>query len=264
MSLFEILVLAVVQGITEFLPISSDGHLVLVFRLLGSASPEEVNFLSVEVVLHAGTLISILVMYWNRAWRLLGQDRRVLGLVILATVPAAVVGLIVEKYFETIITNPWLAGLFLPINGAMLLYGRTRSHGTSAYQNLSIGQALLIGLAQPFAILPGISRSGSTIVTGMATGLRPDAAADFSFLMAIPVIGGACLLKGVKLFTEGTGGTPAAYLGIGVAVSAIVGVFAIRWLIQWLQRDRLHWFAYWCMGVGAASLAWQLIAPSRF
>jgi undecaprenyl-diphosphatase len=257
-ELLDILILAIVQGIAEFLPISSSGHLVIVEALLGHKE----DLLTINIVLHAGTLLSIFVFYWHRIWRLLTEDRRALGLIVAGTIPVLIVGLPLKKYCEHLLESPLLAGCMLPVTGLMLLWISRRPVGALDYPQMSFRGALVVGLFQAIAILPGISRSGATISGGLVAGLRRDAAATFAFLLAIPAIGGATLLTLLDLIQDTQAqqalAAPIGYLAIGFAVSFAVGLFALYWLLRWLAQGRLHLFAYWCIAVGIAIVAWQL------
>jgi undecaprenyl-diphosphatase len=153
--------------------------------------------------------------------------------------------------------DPFLAGCMLPITGLLLIASGRFQSGTTDYRQMSYGQALLVGLFQAAAILPGISRSGTTIVGGMLAGLKRDSAATFSFLLAIPAICGAVVLELHEAVTSGTSHDLGPML-IGAVVSFFVGLVALVWLNRWLDRGRLQWFAYWCIPVGLAVIAWQL------
>ena len=195
MEYIRIIILGIVQGITEFLPISSDGHLVVADKLVETFSTEQVSTenLVVTIILHMGTLLAILIVYHREVLRLLTHDRRVIGLLIVGTIPAAVVGLLLHKYFKHEMVSPLLTGCLLPLNGLILLFIDRKTPGDTTYEQLSYPQAIFIGCCQAFAPLPGISRSGTTIAGGLAAGLRRDAAATFSFLLAIPAISGPAL-----------------------------------------------------------------------
>lgn len=171
LSLWHILILAVVQGFAEFLPISSSGHLVVLSAFLSAGNPQELDVADLNVVLHIGTLFSIIVFYWHRIWRLLGEDRRAIRLLIIGTIPAVVLGLTIKLTCEELIENALLAGLLLPITGLMLLWATRRMKGQGEYTEMTNRQAFLIGLSQSAAILPGLSRSGTTICTGLKLGL---------------------------------------------------------------------------------------------
>lgn len=258
LSLWQIMILAVVQGLTEFLPVSSSGHLVALSALIASGEPGELDVADVNVVLHVGTLFSIIVFYWYRVWRLLGEDRRVIRLLIIGTIPAVVLGLTIKVACEQVIENALLAGLLLPVTGLMLLWAGRRMDGEGEYAELTGRQAFVIGLSQSAAILPGLSRSGTTISAGLRLGLAPPAAATFSFLLAIPAIAGAGLLTTISMATK-TGVTTAwPHLLAGGCVSFVVGLFALRWLISWLERGRLRLFAWWCIPLGICVTVWQI------
>ncbi len=259
MEYLPVIVLAIVQGITEFLPISSDGHLVIAEALLRNLAGQTIpEGLQLTLVLHAGTLLSIVVVFWRRIWRLLGADRRVLGLLIVGTIPVVIVGLALREHAEGPLKNALLTGLLLPVNGLILLWAARRQPGTTSYEELSHSRALWIGVAQAFAPLPGISRSGTTIAAGLGVSLRRDAAATFSFMLALPAVGGACLNELLKFFRDGGGpSVPWPQLLVGAMVSFLVGVLALRWLLRWLQAGRLHWFGWWCIALGLAVVVWQ-------
>ncbi len=259
-----IILLGVLQGIAEFLPISSSGHLNIAQAALHDAGGLTLpDSLTVTIALHFGTLLSIIVVYWQRIWRLLGADRRVIGLVIVGTIPAGVVGVALHEWFKVSpslkagFTNPALTGLMLFVTGAGLLWSARHSSGQVDYTHMTYRQALCIGLAQAVAILPGISRSGSTIIAGLVTGLRRDAAATFSFLLAIPVTAGACLVEAKDLLAESHSSTDWRPLLCGAVVSFVVGVLALKWLLSWLRAGRLQDFAWWCLPVGALTCLWQ-------
>ncbi len=257
LSLTEIVILAVVQGLTEFLPVSSSGHLVVLAALLADGQSRDLEVTDLTIVLHAGTLISILVFYWQRVWRLVTEDRRMIGLLIVGTLPAVAAGLPLMAA-ERLLSSPLLAGALLMVTGGMLLWAARLPVGATAYQKLTYGQALLIGVSQAVAILPGLSRSGATIVTGIRLGLTPRSAATFSFLLAIPAIAGASVLKIASLWRDATAATPPLHLAIGAAVSFVVGLAALFWLLRWIERGRLWYFAWWCLPLGAGVIVWQL------
>lgn len=219
---------------------------------------------TMEVILHAGTLGSILVVYWRRILNLLSSDRRVIPLLIIGTLPAVVIGLTIKTQFESILRLPVLAGAMLLVTATMLvILGRLKPKD-GEYQQLSYLGAFLIGCFQAVAIMPGISRSGSTILGGRLLGLKNEDSVTFSFLLAIPAICGATILT-IKDIIEQTnvaesidGGQalqmPFSQLAIGAFVSFIVGIVSLLWLIRWSQSNRLHWFAWWCYPAGIAVL----------
>ncbi|MBX3412512.1 MAG: undecaprenyl-diphosphate phosphatase [Pirellulales bacterium] len=259
MDWLTVIIVGVVQGITEFLPISSDGHLLIAEALLEKFSGIHLEDpLTLNVALHGGTLLSILVVYWNRIWRLLGSDRRVIGLVVAGTIPAVVVGLPLKWYCEPVLESTLLAGLMLPVTGILLWTSGRTTPGNTDYVNLTYRQAVLIGAAQAFAILPGASRSGSTIATALFLGVAPEAAATFSFLLALPAVAGACVLVLHDATQNEISTIPWFHLGVGAFISFVTGVVALSWLRSWLQKGRFYQFAYWCIPVGIAVVVWQL------
>ena len=210
MNQLHVIILGIIQGIAEFLPISSSGHVVIANAMLaelpGDGKLPDTNDLN--IMLHAGTLLSILVVYWRRIGRLLSSDRSVIPKIVVATLPIVASGLILSKFFRHWLDDPLLAGCMLPVTGLLLLWAARRPVGDLDYTRLTYGKALVIGLFQAVAPLPGISRSGTTIAAGLAVGLSRQAATTFSFLLAIPAIGGAILLETWKLISDSLSETP--------------------------------------------------------
>jgi undecaprenyl-diphosphatase len=248
-----------VQGLTEFLPVSSDGHLVLVGSLARVATPG----VSVEVALHVATLGAVFVVYGRRlvvvllgALRGGSEDLRLLGLLALGTVPAAVIGLLFKHVVERTFDSLWVAGAGFLITGAFLWSTRHPAGERSKPGPLA---AVLIGCAQALAMLPGVSRSGSTISAALRAGVRPTEAAEFSFLLAVPAIAGAALLEG----REGLANVAAVGLApllLSCLVAFVSGIWAIRLLVALLRRGRFYVFAPYCFVVGVLTLvlaAWR-------
>jgi undecaprenyl-diphosphatase len=257
LSLPEILILAVVQGVAEFLPISSSGHIVILSHWMQDRGSKPPEIGDLNIVLHIGTLFSILVFYHERIRRILTTERRVIGLLILGTLPAVVVGLPLKKLAPHILESPWVAGAMFPVTGAALLYLSFKQPGKVDYPQMTFMQSLLIGISQAVAILPGLSRSGSTIAAGLGVGLSRNAAAAFSFLLAIVAIAGAGVLEAIDVAEKGHLSTPVGYMLLGAAVSFVVGLGALWVLNRWLERGRLQIFAWYCIVLGIAVLAWQ-------
>jgi len=263
---FLILLLAVIQGVTEFLPVSSSGHLVVVqelFRQLGHPIPEKETLL-LDVALHFGTVLSILVFFRRRIWDMVARDWRLIGLIVVASIPAGIAGITLKNQFEAMFEQPLYVGCFFFITGGMLLWAAwfsKRRQGETTCGTLTFGRALWIGLFQAFAILPGVSRSGSTITAGIGAGMQREEAATFSMLLAIPVIGGAGLLEAHKRYNTALDPTFALMLLVGVAVSFLVGLAAIWVLLRVLNQGRLQWFAWWVIGLGTIVVLWQLLWP---
>jgi undecaprenyl-diphosphatase len=257
-DLWKVLILAVVQGIGEFLPISSSGHVVVAAALLNE-SKDALDVADLNIVLHLGTLGSILVFYWKRILQLLTSDRRVILWLILGTLPAVVIGLPLKKFAGWILSDPLVAGCFFPVTGAVLLWGMRHSHGTVDYREMTWKQALAIGCAQAAAIMPGLSRSGSTISAGLSVGLKRDSAATFAFLLAIPAIAGAGVLEARDLLKPEyhASATPLNML-IGAVVAFFVGLGSLWILVRLLERGRLQIFAGYCIALGVVVIVWQL------
>lgn len=265
MSLLQAVLLGIVQGIAEFLPISSSGHLVILQRVFdrlipGTDAPEH---LLMNVTLHVGTLGSILVVYRNDLRRLLHRPRLCLQ-VIVATIPAAVVGLMLKSYLEEAFESPVVVACGWLMTAAFLLTAQRFERDEIPIDSMTFRQSLVVGVFQALALVPGLSRSGSTISAGLYTGLTRSAAAEFSFLIAIPVIAGAAVLEGRPLWQAwipGMGGTAAAVppvsllpLGVGMLTAFVVGIAALRGLLAMIARRRLHWFAWYCVLAAVATL----------
>ncbi len=259
--MYKILILAAVQGIAEFLPISSSGHLIILGALLeelSSSVSELGESPTLEIILHAGTLGSILVVFRNRILKLLVSDRRVLPLLVIGTVPAAIVGLTIKSQFLPLLTNPTLAAAMLLVTGCMLVLLGRLAPRDGCYADLNWRAAVIIGCFQAFAILPGVSRSGSTILAGRLLGLKNEDSVTFSFLLAIPAILGASLLATKDIWQQVNAGETLEFsiseLAIAASVSFLVGIAALTWLVGWSKQDRLHWFAWWCFPAGLWSI----------
>ncbi|MFW6193736.1 MAG: undecaprenyl-diphosphate phosphatase [Gemmatimonadota bacterium] len=262
MSLLEAVLLGVVQGLTEFLPVSSSGHLVLTQSLLGVEMPGVVF----ETVVHVATLAAVLWVYRARvgelARGLAARDRSAIRYVLmlaLASVPAGVVGVAGRGFFESMFDTPVAAATFLLVTGG-LVWTIRHTADAAADREPDAGQSLWAGCAQALAILPGISRSGSTVAAGVWRGVEPVRMAEFSFLLSVPAIGGAALLQldGVAE-ASAQGGTAA--LAAGFVTAAVSGVLAIRLFVRALEARAFHRFAYYCWAVGGTYLAAAWLVP---
>ncbi|PYO91207.1 MAG: hypothetical protein DMD58_05170 [Gemmatimonadetes bacterium] len=258
MTLWQGILLGLVQGLTEFLPVSSDGHLAVIGHVAGVHTPG----VFVEVALHVATLGSILVVYGRRFWRLVvGVLRRqpdalrYAGLLIIGMIPAGLVGIFLEHLIERAFQSLWAAGVGFLVTAACLW--STRHRGPEGASQPSPRGALIIGLAQAFAPLPGVSRSATTISSGLWVGLGAVAAADFSFLMAIPLIAGAGLVE-ARHASADIAQVGAVPLLVGCIVAFLSGVFAIRFLVAMLRRGRFYQFAPYCLAIGLFTLAYAL------
>ena len=258
-TVFDGLVLGLVQGLTEFLPISSSGHLVLAEELLGWRSPG----LYFEVGLHLATLLSVFIAFAPRIRALLHgllmREReawRYAGLLILASVPAAVAGIGFRDFFERTFESGISLGVQFLVTAAMLWASRPLLARATATE-VTPKAALWMGLGQAFAILPAVSRSGSTIVAGLWSGLGAVPAAEFSFLMSIIVIAGSGLLEARHI----PPGTDLLAPGFVVAFLAALlsGVWAIRFLVRLLRSQKFHLFAWYCAAVGVLTILWYAV-----
>jgi undecaprenyl-diphosphatase len=234
--------------------------LALVEPLIWGGSSALPNSMDLTIVLHLGTLGSILVYYRERILRLLGEDRRVLWLIVLGTIPAVVLVLVCKlafnEAFEPVLKSTLLAGFMLPVTGAALIWSQRHAGGSREYRELKWSDSVLIGVAQAAAILPGLSRSGSTIAAGLTLGMSRSAAATYSFLLAIPALAGAGVYEAFKMLRhpEPLSASPRD-LAIGAAVSFAVGLAALALLQRVVERGRLHYFGWYCVGLGVVVVA---------
>ena len=249
-------ILGIVQGLTEFLPVSSSGHLVLGEQILRLDPPGVL----LEAVLHLGTLLSVLVLFRREISDLVlsvfkgGEGRREAFRLLLGTLPIVLVGFFLQSRIEGIFSSVLLVAACLCVNGGILFFA-DRANRRADRVSVPLGAALLIGLAQAASLLPGISRSGATISTGLFLGVRGREAARFSFLLAIPAIVGAGLFQVWKARPV-AGSYPAEWGGLllGGLVAAVVGAFAIKGLLAVVARGRLKAFAGYCLALGTAVL----------
>jgi undecaprenyl-diphosphatase len=271
MSSLQAILIAILQGATELFPVSSLGHAVVlpaVFHwTLDQRSPE---FLPILVMLHLGTATALLLYFWRDWWALaigvlglttehqVSESRRVFVLIVIATIPAVIVGYLLEKFVRGLFGTPVVAATFLLVNGVLLLGGeKLRGHGRRPLSSLGIIDALTIGCWQCTALIPGISRSGATIVGGLLRGINHEGAAHFSFLIATPIILGATVLEVPKLLHESV---PSGTFSVAVLAAVVAGVTAFASTAFLMRYFRQHdsWalnpFAYYCFVIGVGSL----------
>jgi undecaprenyl-diphosphatase len=265
MDLVRAAILGIVQALSEFLPISSSGHLILIPALF--RWPDQ--GLAFDVGLHVGTLLALLLYFW-RAWlgmitatlrdlpahglriREHSRESQLLWLIALGSIPAAIVGLLFNSWIEDNVRQAWIVALALAGVGVILLLAERRGKRSRALHSLGVADAVIIGLAQACALLPGVSRSGATISAGLFRDLERDDAARFAFLLGTPAFVGAALLKAKDL--SGQSGREFAGLGIGFACSAVVGFIVIHLLMRYLRTRSLAPFVYYRWGVAALTL----------
>lgn len=251
MPLYQAIVCGIVQGIAEFLPISSSGHLILVRALLRWPDPG----LYFDIALHGGTLVALLAYYWRFWLELLTRRRRLLGLVVLATIPGAIIGKLFEKAAEESFRSPPLVAGGLALLGAAMWAADRFGAKRRSLDELRPLDALGVGGAQAFAVIPGVSRAGSTMSAALALGLDRVAAAELSFLMAAPIIAGATILGALHLRHEGIPAGMAPAFVAGIITSAIVGYASIFGLLRYLRSHSLNVFAFYRIAAGLAVLA---------
>lgn len=262
MDAFRAVLLGVLQGLTEFIPVSSSGHLVVVPALLGWPEPG----LAFDTILHLGTLLAVLVYFRDDWLRLVRAGLGSLGrrrietpdewqawLVVLGCVPAALAGLLLEEWFAGVFGSPVAVGYFLLVTAALLVAGEAIGRRERDLTKLRLPDALAIGLAQAVAILPGVSRAGATISAGLLLGLDRSAAARFSFLLAAPIILGAGLTQLPDALREHASGLGELALGFGAA--AVTGYLCIGFLLRYLRRGSLYPFAVYCALIGVVTIA---------
>ncbi|HKD69613.1 MAG TPA: undecaprenyl-diphosphate phosphatase [Candidatus Binataceae bacterium] len=237
-------VLGILQGLTEFLPVSSSAHLTLTPWLLGWNDPG----LAFDVALHMGSLLALLIYYRNDWLSIINgaiggdrRGRRLLGLLVAASVPGAILGFLFEKQAETVFRSPLLIAGALAVLGLALWIVDVAAPQVRDIDEIRLGDALLIGLAQAFALVPGVSRSGATITVGRALGINRQDAANFSFLMSAPIIGGAGLLKAHELLHSGITGA----LTVGFVMSTVFSLAAIAILIAYVRTRTYKAFAWY-------------------
>jgi undecaprenyl-diphosphatase len=257
---FQSFVLGTVQGLTEFLPVSSSAHLVLVPWLFHWQD----QGLAFDVALHLGTLLALLVYYW-REWLAMGaslvngdsKKRRLLTLLVVASIPGAIIGLLLEKQAATVFRSPVLiAGALALLGLGLWIFDRIEPQRRSM-EDMTFIDALLIGLSQAFAIVPGVSRSGSTITMARIVRVKREDAANFSFLMATPIIAGAGLVEGRHLIHTGIH----ADVWIGFAAAAVFGLLAIAALIRFVRTRSYEPFAWYRIGLALFIIAVFLRRP---
>ena len=246
MTFIEGIILGIIQGLTEFLPISSSGHLVLVQEILGLELPGN----DFEILLHLGTLCSILVVFFKDIKNIFltvssKETQRFILMIIIGTLPALVIGLGLKDLIAELFDNLLVVGIALIFTGLTLISSFYFNRQKNEY---SIFRSFLIGIAQAVAIIPGISRSGMTISCALLLGLDSKQAAKFSFLLAIPVIGGAGILMVTDIETASS--IDFSTLMGGLFSSFFIGVVALKWLLAWLEDGKFHYFGIYCLLIG--------------
>ncbi len=255
MTILDGAVLGAIQGLTEFLPISSSGHLIFMREVLHLNTS---NGLAFDAILQLGTVLAALVYFRQSLFQLLviffkivsskkddvaETDRALLSSLVIGTMPALVLGILLEKKMETLFRSPWLVAIALITGSILLIIAEKSSQARST--NVTIRQGWWVGCFQTLALIPGVSRSGATISGGMLLGLNRETATRYSFLLSLPIITGSGLKKLVDVLKDGTGGIEALPLMIGFSVSFIVGIVCIHYLLAYLKKHTLYAFVWY-------------------
>lgn len=268
MTLYHAIFWGLLQGLTEFLPVSSSGHLALIPWLVQWPVPD----LLFDLVVHLGTLAAILV-YMRRdvaflfvaAWRVIrtrkisDEGERLVVLIVLSAIPASILGALINTLVDEALQVPWVVSLLLAGTGTVLYVAERLGRRERTMDSLRPRDAWLIGVAQALALLPGLSRSGTTIATGLMRGLRRHDAARFSFLMALPVIAGAAGVQLVRGLSGGMNAEAAANLTMGFVMAGLGGYAALHFLFRYLQGRNLRPFAYYCWAIALLGLTISLV-----
>ncbi len=270
MKLLEIIILAIIQGVTEFLPISSSGHLSLFQNIFERMKQTSADHAPLDILLHFGTFIATALFFRREIFQLIkglffkpaeshsllqGHERKILLLIIIATIPTGLMGLTLEPYFELMIDNTLFVSIMLLITALVLLTAKFSSPRRAAW-NFGMFIALAIGFAQGLAIIPGLSRSGLTIVTALLLGMDRESAFKFSFLISLPAILGATLLK-IKDLNFYDANLMQGYI-IGMMLTAVIGYVSLIVLSKMVLTKKLHLFSYYCLAIGALGILLHL------
>lgn len=259
--MLDIIILGIVQGIAEFLPISSSAHLIIFREIFGFGSNIGSNIeLAFDLALHFGTLLAIVIFFFKELWKLLidgltkgnkTKDGKLFWFLILATIPAGIVGVLFEDVFDSFFRKQlWLIALALIIMGIIIYLVDKKSKADKSMKDLKWYQALIIGCAQVFALIPGFSRSGTTITASRALGLDREDSAKFSFYLSIPVVAGATLFSLIKDNTITIISENLMIFGIGILISFIVGLLCISFLLKYIKKNDFKIFMIYRIVLG--------------
>ena len=276
MTYLQAVILGLVQGLAEFLPISSSGHLALLENFFGI---KEDNMLFFTVLLHFGTLIAVFVVFWKDIWELLQElvltikdlvgrkglrlnERpvRKLGvMIIVSCIPTAIIGFIFGDLFESFYSKPIVIAIMLIITALLLIAAETWGGGNRNIENLNYRNSIFIGIVQGLAIIPGISRSGSTLFASLLCKLDRDFAVKFVFLISIPTILGSLILELPDGIREGLHGEPVGPVIFGVLVAFLSGLFAVKVMLKVVSNKKLKYFSYYLFAVAAAVIIYTIV-----
>ncbi|MFH1366441.1 MAG: undecaprenyl-diphosphate phosphatase [Patescibacteria group bacterium] len=260
----------IVQGLTEFLPISSSGHLVILHKLVNFRLQDDLSF---DVILHAGTLVALLVFFYKDIitylaaffkslvkWNLKNDaNQRLAWFILAAAIPAGIFGYLLEDTAESTFRSPFLVAAMFIIVGIFFLILEKFSQKTKELKDMGLFGAVIIGLCQAIALIPGVSRSGITIIAGLSQKLKREEAARFSFLLSIPVIFGAVIKKLTEFFSHSFSGYEMIIYVLGFSAAFLAGYFAVRFLLNYLKNHSLNIFAYYRFGLAVIVIMYFLI-----
>ena len=275
MESLQSVMLGIIQGLTEFLPVSSSGHLVLLQNLFGIREPE----LLFDISLHLGTLLAVFIVFYKEILRILqtllrlpalikssgnlksvfadNEEIRIFALILIGSIPTAILGILFHKIADQIFGAVWIVGVMLLVTGTLLWFTRQMSDEGRPLIKVSIRDALMIGLIQGMAIMPGISRSGATISMALFLGMNREVAGRYSFLLSIPAILGAMILSLNSTIIQTD--IPVRIILLGTVTAAIVGYIGLKILLRLVKQGHLYYFAPYCWLLGAATLIWSLL-----
>ena len=290
MSIIAAIILGIIQGATEFLPVSSSGHLGIISRLFGIDTGMGVLF---EVLLHLGTLAAVCIVFWKDVKNLLVNGfgiiadvfrnfiiwikrtfahsdeqyyriiysayRKFAALIIVTCIPTAIIGAIISKLMKNYVNTLIVPGIWLIMTALILLFIDGEEGGEKKVKGTSFLDAAIIGVAQGFAVLPGLSRSGSTIAAGLLRGMKKTFVLKYSFLASVPAIVGANLLELITADKSGITGTYVIGSLLGMVAAGVVGYFCIKWMMKLVRESRYRYFAYYCFGLGAIAIIAYMI-----
>ena len=269
LDVLKSIILGIIEGITEWLPISSTGHLILAdefIRLNASAEFKEMF----EVVIQLGAILAVVVLFWNKLWPITTKEKGYIKRksfmiwfkVIVAVLPAAVIGLLLDDWLNETFYNPWVVSAMLIVYGILFIVveaiNKNRKPKIISIKNMSYKTALLIGAFQVLALIPGTSRSGATILGAMMLGVSRTIAAEFSFFLAVPVMFGASLLKLLKFGFTFTG-TEFVILAVGLVTAFVVSILAIKFLLGYIKKKDFTAFGYYRIVLGILVLGYFLL-----
>ncbi|MFZ3123337.1 MAG: undecaprenyl-diphosphate phosphatase [Thermodesulfovibrionales bacterium] len=239
--MLEAIILGIVQGFTEFLPVSSTAHLILFPWFFGWKG--DIDLLTFDVALHAGTLLALIICFWKDWVEILLNNRKLLAFLVVATLPAGIAGILLKDAVETTLRSPLIIVFTLVLFGIVMLISERWKRGREI-KDMTFSDAVIIGVSQAVALIPGVSRSGITISAGLFRGLEREASARFSFLLSTPVIFGATLLEGRKLIFNAESYDLNLFIA-GFAASGVTGFIAIKFLLYFLRKHPLNIFVYY-------------------